>query len=231
MSDGRVPLSLIRFLEAAKLLPDPTEIASRVDSMRYVQGDRPSADLARKAIKAHTMRLTAAGAVASLPSTVPVVGTAVQAGVTGATLGGEVWMILRSLGTMQLTVAGLHGHDVHAPERRDELLIIWGLETGVIPPAADAGKRVGTKVAVKQFNQRVSGDVFKRINQKLGTTVVTKWGTKRGGVAVGRLIPLGVGAAVGGGANYLAVRSFGAACMKFYNEIEPTNAELFVPSD
>jgi len=186
-------------------------------------------DISRQEIRSHTVRLTGAGVAASLPGSIPGLGTLAQVGVTGTTTTAELWAVLRGLATMQLTVAGLHGHNLYAPERKDELLIVWGLETGAIVPMTEVGKRLGTKIAVKQFNEKVGGQVFKRINQKVGTTVVTKWGMERGGVAVGRLIPFGVGAAVGGGANYLTVRSFGAACLKFYGEIEPGSGAVFVP--
>jgi hypothetical protein len=125
-------------------------------------------------------------------------------------------------------VAGILDYDVSEPERKEELIIVWGVETGAIIPAKEAIKRVGTKVAIKQFNARVNGEVFKRINQKLGTTAFTKWGTKRGGIAVGRLIPIGVGTAVGGGMNYLTARSFGAACLRYYCEILPNDEDVVI---
>jgi hypothetical protein len=225
---GNAPQTLIRLFEAAKVMPSRSEVERRIDHMRRANAGKSPRDLSRQAIRGHTFRLTGTGVVASLPGALPVVGTAIQLGVTGATITAELWAVLRGLATMQLTVAGLHGHDVFAPERWDELVIVWGLETGAIVPATEAGKRLGTKIAVKQFNEKVSAQVFKKINQKLGTTVVTKWGTKRGGVAVGRLIPFGVGAAVGGGANYLTVRGFGGACLKFYGDIEPGNGHIFV---
>jgi hypothetical protein len=129
---------------------------------------------------------------------------------------------------MQFTVAGITGHDINDAERKEELMIIWGIETGAIVPAKEATKRVGTKIALNQFNKRLSGSFLNRINRKLGTTVLTKWGTKRGGVALGRLIPFGVGAAVGGGMNYLAARSFGEACLKYYCEMLPNDEEVVV---
>ncbi len=108
------------------------------------------------------------------------------------------------------------------------MIIVWGVETGAIVPAKEAIKRVGTKVAITQFDKRVGGAVFTRINQKLGTTVFTKWGTKRGGIALGRLIPIGVGTAVGGGVNYLTARSFGAACLKYYCDMLPNDEDVII---
>jgi len=181
-------------------------------------------------VSATTKRMTSLGVASALPGVVPGLGTGAQVAVGASTAGGELWVILRNLTQMHLTVAGLYGHDIRHPDRRDELVAVWGLETGLIIPASEAGKRVGTKIAVKQFNQRVSGALLGRINRKLGTTVFTKWGAKRGGIALGKLIPFGVGTTVGGGMNYLAARSFGATLMRYYDDLLPSDGELLIVS-
>jgi hypothetical protein len=58
--------------------------------------------------------------------------------------------------------------------------------------------------------------VFKRINRKVATTIVAKYGTKRGGIAVGRLIPFGVGALVGGGFNLATMKAFKKSAINYY---------------
>lgn len=220
--------TLIQALVKAKVMPDPEEIESQVRALRTRWPNATPRSLATNVVSGTTKRMTGLGVVAALPGVLPGLGTSAQVAVSGTTAGGELWVILRNLTAMHLTVAGLYGHDVTHPDRRDELIIVWGLETGAIIPAAEAGKRIGTKVAIKQFNQHVSGALLRRINQKLGTTVVTKWGTKRGGVALGKLIPLGVGTAVGGGMNYLATKSFGIALMRYYDDLLPSDGEVIV---
>jgi hypothetical protein len=234
MEERHVPESpedsgLISVLEVAHVLPDPREIELKVAEIRSAANGGTAADLAGYPIREATRKLTAAGVVAALPAAVPGLGTGVALAVGGATITSELWFFLRNLTAMQLTVAGLFGHDVYHPDRKDELVLVWGLQTGAVVPAAEAGKRLGTRIAVSQFNKRVSGQVFKTINQRLGATVVTKWGVKRGGVAVGRLIPFGVGMAIGGGVNYLTVKSFGAAVMKYYSELLPGDQKVVVP--
>jgi hypothetical protein len=46
---------------------------------------------------------------------------------------------------------------VRHPDRRDEVLIVWGLQSGAVVPVAEATKRVRTKIAIKQFNNHMSG--------------------------------------------------------------------------
>jgi hypothetical protein len=220
---------LVRAFEHLKLFPDPARIEARVRGLTGGTTGSDRATLARREISAITKKLTGAGVVAALPGAVPGLGTSAQLAVTGTTLSGETYLILRNLATMQFIVAGLYGHDIWAPERKEETAIIFGLQTGVIQPAKEVGARLGTKVAIKNFNQHVSGEVFKKVNQRIGTTVVTKWGTKRGGVAVGRLIPFGIGSAVGGGFNYAAARGFGRAVMQYYDDLLPNDGHVVVP--
>ena len=219
---------LINIFESLAVFPKPQDIDETINKLKAKHSSTSGPDLARKIVNSATWKLTGIGVVASLPSAIPGLGTAIQFGITATSITGETWLILRNLTAMQLMVAGILDYDVSEPERKDELLIVWGIETGAIVPAKEAIKRVGTKVAIKQFDKRVSGAALTRINQKLGTTVLTKWGTERGGIALGRLIPIGVGTAVGGGINYLTARSFGAACLKYYCEMLPNDEDVVI---
>ena len=58
--------------------------------------------------------------------------------------------------------------------------------------------------------------------------MLTKFGTKRGGVAVGRLIPFGIGALVGGGMNYTTAAGFTASVLHYYSTLLPNNEEVVV---
>ena len=71
--------------------------------------------------------------------------------------------------------------------------------------------------------------MLQKINTKLGTTVLTKYGTKRGGVALGRMLPFGVGATIGGSVNFITTWSFGHWILRYYGQIQPGGEMLFVP--
>lgn len=221
--------ALITAFETMGVIPDPETVRSTALAHRERHPGLSPGELSEKLASGTTWRMAGAGVVASLPGAIPGLGTAAQLAVGGASISAETWLMLRNLTTLQLLVAALHGHDPAAPERKDELLITWGLTTGAVVPAKEAGKRVGTKIATKQFNQHVSGALLRKINQKLGTTVFTKWGTKRGGIALGRLIPFGVGALVGGGMNYATARSHANQIVQLYTTILPNNDDLIVP--
>lgn len=220
--------NLIKTLAAAKVLPDSAVIAERIESIKRSNPGIEPKVLARRVVVSTTRRLTGLGAVASLPSVIPGPGTAAQVAITGSTVTAETWAVLRELSAMQLTVAGLYGHSVHDLERRDELLIVWALETGAIVPLTETGKLIGEKVAVAQIQRHVSGAMLKRLNDRLGRQIFTKFGTKRGSIALGRVAPFGVGVAIGSGMNYATGRSFGKALIRYYADLLPTNAEVFV---
>lgn len=219
---------LIQAFQALKIIPNAGTIRTEVRALqkRYPKG-KPGA-LAQRLATGAIWRMTGAGVVASLPGAIPGLGTAAQIAIEAGTLSSETWLLLRNLATLQMSVAALYGHDTSAPERQEELMIIWGLTTGAIVPAKGAATRVGTKIAVSQFNRRVSGKLLQSINRRIGTTVFTKWGTKRGGIALGRLIPFGVGALVGGGMNYATMKVFSKQLLRFYGEILLGDEDLIV---
>lgn len=222
------PNALIQAFKAMNIIPAAEDVRTAAAAYRRNHPELSNLQLSERLASETTWRMAGAGVVASLPGAIPGLGTMAQLAIGGATISGETWLMLRNLTTLQFTIAAIHGHDPQAAEREDELLITWGLATGAVVPAKEAGKRVGTKVAIKQFNQRVSGKLLQQINRRLGTTVFTKWGAKRGGIALGRLIPFGVGALVGGGMNYATARSFAMAIIRLYSTILPGNDDLLV---
>lgn len=58
------------------------------------------------------------------------------------------------------------------------------------------------------------------MNQKIGRKLVTKYGSKRGGAVLGRLVPFGVGAVVGGTFNYFTIDRFGKAANGYFRNAD-----------
>lgn len=226
---AKIPASLTKVLRQLKVFPDVADVRKAAKAVRDADPWKSTRELIATLARQTIWRITGAGVVASLPGAIPGLGTAVQLGVGSVTLTGETWFMLRNLTMFQLVVATLEGRDPGSKDVEDEVLIVFGLATGALVPAKEAAKRVGTKIAINQFNRHVSGKLLAAINRKLGATVLTKWGTKRGGIALGRLIPFGVGAILGGGMNYGSTRTFVNWCVRYYAELLPSNAEILVP--
>lgn len=164
-------------------------------------------------------KYTSVGVVSALPSTIPGVGTAVQLAVEAGTISGDLVLLMRWMAATCYGVALIHDKDISS-EFNEEFIRILGMWCGVIQIVKNGTQKIATKVAVVQFNKNVSGKMLQKINQKVGTTIFTKYGVKRGGIALGRLIPFGVGAIVGGVFNFHTMNQFKKAALKYYHSEE-----------
>ncbi|TLD43479.1 MAG: hypothetical protein JETT_0297 [Candidatus Jettenia ecosi] len=154
------------------------------------------------------------GAATALPSAIPGLGTAVQVGVEAGAISADLVYMLRCMARITIGVGQIYERDTSASFNQDFVRVL-GVWCGVLSLGKEATIRVASKVAIAQFD-KVPAEIFKRINRKVGTTIVTKYGTKRGGIALGRLIPFGVGAVVGGGFNLATMKGFKRAAIKYY---------------
>ncbi|MFN0029914.1 MAG: hypothetical protein ACKV2O_22390 [Acidimicrobiales bacterium] len=79
--------------------------------------------------------------------------------------------------------------------------------------AAEMGKGLG-----KKSMSKITGAQLRVINRALGRTIVTKYGTQRGAITLGRVIPFGIGGVIGGGGNYLLGKGTGKAAIKYFED-------------
>ena len=96
-----------------------------------------------------------------------------------------------------------------------DTLICIGLWTKALVLTKSGAIRIGTKVVEAQFKKKFPAKILQAINRKVGKTILTKYGTKRGGIAIGKLIPFGVGTIVGGGFNYLVMKAFKKSSIRY----------------
>ncbi|GAA4314637.1 hypothetical protein GCM10023115_28160 [Pontixanthobacter gangjinensis] len=164
-------------------------------------------------------KYTSVGVVSALPSTIPGVGTGVQIAIEAGTISGDLILMLRWMASTCYGIALINGKDISS-DFNQEFVRILGLWCGAIEASKKATGKIATKVAVTTFNKKVSGKTLAKINQRVGTTIFTKYGTKRGGIALGKLIPMGVGVAVGGTFNYVTMTRFKNSAIKYFESDE-----------
>lgn len=160
-------------------------------------------------------KYTSVGVVSALPSAIPGIGTAVQVAVEVGSVSGDLALMLRWMAANCYGIALIYDKDISS-EFNEEFVRILGLWCGAIQVAKKGTAFVATKVAVVHFNKAVTGKVIQQINKKVGVTIFTKYGTKRGGIALGRLIPFGVGALVGGTFNYFTMSGFKKSAINYF---------------
>jgi hypothetical protein len=203
---------------AAVLSSIDLAIDARWDAAREraanVTGDTVKEKVARLTkLFANELGLTgaAAGGVAALPS----VGTLTSVGASVA----EFSYFTMRAGELILTIGALHGHtEATVEEQRAWVLsvLLFGdsASAGFTKLAGEVGKGLGKKATAN-----IPMSVLRAINGAAGRTVVTKYGTKRGVIALGRALPFGIGVIIGGTANYAGVRLLARHANKFFAEL------------
>ena len=141
-------------------------------------------------------RTQADGSTAS--AAVPGVGTIVAFGAIGA----ESLVFIEAAAFYTLAVAEVHGVDVRHDEH-EELLVMTVMlgasGTAILANAVSSSGGAATGGSLAGRALRVPG--LKEINRRMMTRFVRKFAVKRAGLAVGKLAPAGLGAAVGGWGN------------------------------
>lgn len=93
-----------------------------------------------------------------------------------------------------LAVAAVHGQTVATVEQRRAWILPVlafgdGASVGFTKLAGEVGKGLG-----RRTTEKIPTELINAINKALGRTIITKYGTKRGVIALGRALPFGIGA-------------------------------------
>ncbi len=87
----------------------------------------------------------------------------------------------------------------------------------------DLGIKATTKIAMGAINKGVSGAALKKINQAIGTRLVTKAGST-GVVNLTKIVPI-LGGLVGGGVNAIVTRQIGKTAISWLKEGPPPHGD------
>lgn len=171
--------------------------------------------------------LAAVGAAAGVAAATPVVGTVGTLMASTAELG---WFTARS-GDIILTIAALHGRPTPSVDERRA----WVLAVIIFGSTARQGfsklaNQMGANLEQDSNRNGLSIATLRAVNAALSRMIIRRYGARRGAIALGTALPLGVGAVIGGGANYVAVRKLIRQADNFfahlpYSSIETTAIE------
>lgn len=194
---------------ATSMLRAVDEVSSRRWELAVQRAAALPGDVRPRKLQALTTsmsrELAVAGAAAGAVAATPLIGTA---GTLAASMSELAWFTTRA-GDLILTIAALHGRpNPTEAERR-----AWVLAVLLYGSAA----RDGLAKAMNETNTGLSpagGGVPHRVpmaaingaNRVLARQIVQRYGTRRGAIALGKALPLGVGAVFGGTANYVAIQ-------------------------
>jgi len=146
--------------------------------------------------------ITLSGASTGAVAAAPGVGLPLAVGATGV----DMLAVLTAAGTYVLGTASLHGValgelDAAGMERRRTLLFGVLLGNSGSKLILNTVQRTGTQWA-RAIAGSLSMQVLRELNRRLGGLLLRKLAPALGALAVARLVPMGIGAALGGGGNY-----------------------------
>ncbi len=167
----------------------------------------------------------------SLGAATGVVAASPGLGTTGAVsmLVAEVgWFGLRATDQI-MTIGALYGRvDSTADERRAWVLSVLAFGEQAAEEFASLLGEVDQEVTIRSGKvaavlagimqgDKATVDTLRRVNTMLASRVVAKYGSHRGMATLGRLLPFGVGAVVGGGLNWALSRALSRQSRRFFD--------------
>lgn len=162
--------------------------------------------LVTKLDKIYLTTVTGTGAAAGATSLVPGAGIPAALADTVAFTEATVLYVL--------SLAEVHELDPEDLERRQLLVLTVLLGDSAIGFLDKVVQKTGKHWA-KMIVNKIPMSAINNANKVLGPRFITKYGTKQGVLVLGKQVPLGVGALIGGGGNHI----FGRACMKSARKI------------
>ena len=156
--------------------------------------------------------LGAAGAAAGAVAITPLVGV----GGTLLTVFAELGWFTARAGDLILTIAAVHGRtDPTVEERR-----AWVLAVLIYGSSARDGfdEAIGEVSGGRapSTDRRLSITTLQLANRVMSRSMVERYGARRGVIALGTALPIGIGALVGGGANHRAIRNLARDADAFF---------------
>jgi hypothetical protein len=141
-----------------------------------------------------------------------------------------------------MTIGAVHGYVGSTPEQRRAwvlAVLAFGEEASdrflelaaEVDEQAVAGEQVGQVVTSVVGSDAVTLDALRRINTELAGRVLAKYGSRRSLLAVGKLLPFGIGAAVGGGTNYAMARLISGHAGEFFRAAGSSDMPPMAPPE
>lgn len=218
------PRSLEDVLNAAVTIPS-AKVHHYVDGLRAKHPDAGPEELLQILERRYLLAVKTSGGAVGAAAAVPAIGTGVALALTS----GQVASFLAASGVLAMAVADVHGIDVDdVPRRRAVLLTALLGEKG--PQLLEQQIGVSTVTWGRTLMTRVPLGTVKAVNRTLRKRVVAGSAAKAGSIMLGRLLPFGVGAAIGyaggkvmGGSMIRGIRgAFGPAPAQFSREVAGT---------
>ncbi|WOF21715.1 hypothetical protein N8K70_09965 [Microbacterium betulae] len=210
----------IRALDGVLAVQRPVVLA-HLRSMRLRHPEATPAQIVRMLERRYLAGVTAGGAAVGATAVVPGIGT----GVTLALSGVETAGFLEATTLFAQSLAEVHGFAVESPDRSRALVLTLMLGgEGVALVRQLAGQALGKGASLsthwgdliaKSLPKAAVGPLVDRLKK----TFIHQFAARGGASFVGKALPFGVGAAVGGAGNHLLGRRVVQASRRAFGEV------------
>lgn len=193
--NGRVEKILISVLDNGSRLQAPA-VAKYVEHVRGSHPDETPAQIIERMEKMFLLAVTGSGSAVGATAAIPGVGTVASIAAVGA----ESAFFLEASALLTLAVASVHGIAVDNHQQRRALVLAVALgESGmeiVQKVTGVTAKNWGTAITSK-----IPSSTMRGMNSTLVRKFVMKYAAKRSALILGKLVPAGIGAVIGGVGN------------------------------
>lgn len=192
---GRIESTIVSVLDNASRLQAPA-VAKYVERVRRAHPDETPAQIVARLEKMFLTAVTGSGSAVGATAAVPAVGTMASVAAVGA----ETAFFLESSALLTLAVAAVHGISPDDHQQRRALVLAVALGESGMEIVERATGLTATNWA-RLVTGRIPPQTMKAMNGSLIRKFVTKYAAKRSALILGKLLPAGVGAVIGGAGN------------------------------
>lgn len=183
-----------------------------VDRVRATHPMFDNHQLALELIRSTRRRVAATGAVSGAVSIAPGLGTVLAIG----TITSQTLYALEQEIELVLGIAMIFGHELESSDERVlEALVVVGITSGAVKLREDVLVAGGERLAVAAF-RRVPELLLAHGGGRFMTRILARTATSSLTKVAARVVPLGVGVAVGAGFDWVAVTGLGRAAIRYY---------------
>ena len=203
-------------------------IRAAVEQLRTRHPGYDNHQLALAFIRSTRRRVATTAALSGAVSIAPGLGTMLAIG----TITSQTLYALEQEIELVLGIAMIFGHELgSSDERVIEALVVVGITSGAVKLREDVLVAGGERLAIAAF-RRLPSLLLAHGGSRILTRILTRFATSGAAKLTARVVPLGVGVAVGAGFDWLAVTGLGRAAMKYYGPGGPgARPLLLAPED
>ena len=187
----------VRILDAAldKAVSVPSaSIRNHVDKLRARNPHASPQQIITLLEREYLLAVSASGGAVGAAAAAPAVGTGVAMTLTAS----EVATFFAASAAFALAVAEVHGIEVEDVARRRTLVLATVLgDQGASVVGTEAGLAGMGGAWAKQVLTKMPSSTVRKVNGALARRMLKRQAAKHGALAFGRLVPFGVGAAIG----------------------------------